>query len=299
MKHWLSLVNVPEVDQYIELAKFAEELGFYGVAIADHLVMPAKIETPYPYTPDGKMWWPAETPWADPWVTLAALGAVTKKLRFTTNIYLAALRDPFTAAKAISTAAVLTNNRVACGISAGWLKEEFDLVNVDFKTRGKRLDEIVEAMKVLWTGEVVSHKGEFFEFSDVIMQPAPTAPIPVYSGGGSKAALQRAARNDGWLGLPMTLNQLLETINYLKSLRSEYGKADQPFDILFSLVETTTAEKIARLQEAGATHNVVLPWVVTPWGKAKWLGDEDNTTLLDVKKRAMERFAEDVIRRTK
>ena len=103
MKHWISLVNVPEVDQYIELARFAEELGFYGISVADHLVMPTKItESKYPYTPDGNMWWPEDTPWPDPFVTLTALGVATTKLRLATNIYLAALRDPFTAARAVS-----------------------------------------------------------------------------------------------------------------------------------------------------------------------------------------------------
>ncbi len=117
MKHWVSLVNVPEVEQYIEIAKFAEELGFYGISIADHLIMPTRIkESKYPYTPDGKMWWPADTPWPDPWITLTAMGVATKKLHLATNIYLAALRDPFSAARAISATSVYTEGRAVCGI---------------------------------------------------------------------------------------------------------------------------------------------------------------------------------------
>jgi len=62
MKHWIALANVPEIDQYIEIARFAEELGFYGITVPDHLVMPAHAQTPYPYTPDGKTWWPDDLP---------------------------------------------------------------------------------------------------------------------------------------------------------------------------------------------------------------------------------------------
>ncbi|MBW2713940.1 MAG: LLM class flavin-dependent oxidoreductase, partial [Deltaproteobacteria bacterium] len=138
MKHWISLVNVPEVEQYVEIARFAEEVGFYGITIADHLVMPTNItESKYPYTPDGKMWWPEETPWPDPWITLTAMGVATKNLRLATNIYLAAMRDPFTSASAISTASVFTGGRVVCGVSSGWIKEEYEMLGVDFHTRGR------------------------------------------------------------------------------------------------------------------------------------------------------------------
>ena len=74
-------------------------------------------------------------PWPDPWVTLTAMGCATTTLRMGTNIYLAALRDPFTVSRATSAAAIFTNNRVVMGVSAGWLKEEFALAGVDFHTR--------------------------------------------------------------------------------------------------------------------------------------------------------------------
>ena len=103
MKYWISLVTTVEVDQFVEIAKFAEQLGFEGITVADHLVVPTKVETAYPYTPDGAMWWPTETPWPDPWVTLAGMGTATSRIKLGSNIYLAPLRDPFTAARAIGT----------------------------------------------------------------------------------------------------------------------------------------------------------------------------------------------------
>jgi probable F420-dependent oxidoreductase len=298
MKHWISLVNVPELDQYIELARHAEELGFYGISVADHLVMPTRIEeSEYPYTPDGKMWWPEDVPWPDPWVTLTALGVATKELRLATNIYLAALRDPFTAARAVSSAAVFTGGRVRCGVSAGWIKEEYDLLGIDFHTRGRRLDETIDVMKKLWSGKSVGHKGEFFQFENALMSPAPVAPIPILSGGASKAALRRAASNDGWLGVPMMADQLIETVKGLYSAREEMGKTGEPFDVCCSLIQPLKPDLEAELDALGAEHNMVLPWVVTPWGRAPWLREGEDVASLDVKKHTMERFAEKVIHR--
>lgn len=299
MRHWVSLVNVPEVDQYIELARHAEELGFYGITIADHLVMPTRIEqSKYPYTPDGKMWWPEDTPWPDPWVTLTAVGVATEKLQLATNIYLAALRDPFTAARAVSAASVFTGGRVRCGVSVGWIKEEYALLGVDFHTRGRRLDETIEVMKKLWTGRSVDHKGEFFEFENALMSPKPPTAVPILSGGASPAALRRAARNDGWLGVPMMTDALTETVRGLYAAREDMGKAGEPFDVCCSLLQPLTPELEGELEELGAHHNMVLPWVVTPWGRLPWLKEGEDPASLKVKKLTMERFANKVIHRS-
>jgi len=236
-------------------------------------------------------------PWPDPWITLTAMGVATRELHLATNIYLAALRDPFTAARSVSAASVFTEGRVHCGVSAGWIKEEYDLLGIDFKKRGRRLDETIEVMRKLWTGKSVDHKGEFFEFSNALMSPAPRTPIPVWSGGASKAAFRRAATNDGWLGIPMMADQLIETIGMFRKMREENGRSDEPFDVCCSLIQPLTADLEAQLDELGAHHNLGLPWVETPWGRAPWLKDDEDTALLDTKKLAMERFANKVIHR--
>ena len=160
MKYWLTLVQVPESDQLVDIARFAEQAGFHGISVADHLVMPTRIESRYPYTEDGEIFWPLDAPWPDPWVTLGAMASVTRELRLATNIYLAGLRDPFTAAKAAATAAVLSGNRVVCGVAAGWIAEEYALAGIDFASRGRRLDEQIEVMRKLWEYDEVSHEGE-------------------------------------------------------------------------------------------------------------------------------------------
>ena len=290
MRFWISLVNTTEVDQFIAIAQKAEELGYEGITVPDHLAYPATIETPYPYTEDGEVWWPNTNPWPDPWVTLTAMGVATSTLRFATNIYLAALRDPFTVSRATSAAAIYTNNRVACGVSAGWLKEEFDLLGMDFKSRGRRLDEVIQCVRDLNSGEVVSHTGEFYQYDDVIMSPVPTQPIPFWLGGKSKAALRRAADNDGWLGVPLMLEEMKGVIDTIFEKRRENGKYEEPFDVVISAMEAYTPEFIDTLDPAGTYHASVLPWTPSPWGRAFWVEEGEDHTEFEVKVRSMERF---------
>jgi len=290
MRFWISLVNTTEVDQFIAIAQKAEELGYEGITVPDHLAYPATIETPYPYTDDGEVWWPNTNPWSDPWVTLTAMGVATSTLRFATNIYLAALRDPFTVSRATSAAAIYTNNRVACGVSAGWLKEEFDLLGMDFKSRGRRLDEVIKCVRDLNSGDVVSHTGEFYQYDDVIMSPVPTQPIPFWVGGKSKAALRRAADNDGWLGVPLKLEEMKGVIDTIFEKRRENGKYEEPFDVVISAMEAYTPEFIDTLDPAGTYHASVLPWTPSPWGRAFWVEEGEDHTEFEVKVRSMERF---------
>jgi probable F420-dependent oxidoreductase len=295
MKFWLSLVSVMEVDQLIPIARYAEELGFGGITCADHLVMPTKINSKYPYTPDGEVFWPETTPWPDPWVTLATMGAQTSKIQMMTNIYLAALRDPFTAAKSVATAAVFNEGRIACGVASGWIKEEYELAGVDFYTRGARLDELLAVMRKLWTGEKVSHRGEFFHF-DARMLPAPRKPVPIWCGGGSKPAIRRAAENDGWLPLPMTLDQMTEAAVHIRSLRDKRGLPLEGFTICYPPAEPLTDNFIAGVKKIDIDDLIVIgPWIPSPWESVQMTDPGDDFSQLEVKKKAMKRYAETYI----
>jgi probable F420-dependent oxidoreductase len=290
MKFWVNLVNTEEVDQFVEIAKAAEALGFHGISVPDHLAYPAKIDTPYPYTEDGKVWWPNTVPWPDPWITLTAMGMATSELQLATNIYLAAMRDPFTVSRATSAAAIFTGNRVALGVAAGWIAEEYALADIALKDRGRVLDEVIACVRGLNTGEAFAYSGEFFNFDAVIMQPAADKPVPVWVGGASKPALARAARNDGWLGVPLTKEQNAAVIENLFAMRKANDLYDQPFDVLLSLTENYGPDFIASLDPAGSYHATVLPWTPSPWGRAPWVKDTEDHTDLEVKIAAMQRF---------
>ena len=286
MRYWLTLGFVKETDQLLELARIAEELGFHGVTLADHLAMPTRFTSRYPYSADGGTFWPIDTPWPDPWVSLAAMGAVTRSLKLASNIYLAALRDPFTAARAVGTAAVLSGDRVVCGVAAGWLKEEYDLLGVDFARRGERLDELVGVMRALWTGEPTTHQGAHFSFDSVLLRPAPRQPVPVYFGGASAAALRRAATlGDGWMGLVYTREKLAPVLARLAELRAEAGRAARPFDVLIGLGERQTPELTRELEALGVTGLICSPWAMS----------RKDTSSLEAKRSAMVQFSERVI----
>lgn len=295
MRFWLVLMAVSELDQLVELARHAEHCGFHGVTYADHLIMPTKIDTPYPYSASGEMFWPADAPWPDPWITLSLLGAETTDLMLATNIYLAGLRDPFTVARMVSTAAVFTSGRVICGVSAGWLKEEFDAAGIDFASRGRRLDDIIDISRKLWAGETLTHHGEFFDFDSVILRPVPPAPVPIWVGGKAGPALRRAAANDGWLGLPGTVDDNLAIARRLYDLRRDMSLPAAGFRPCISLTEPLTASAASRLNEGGIDDMTVIPWFPTPWDVEAYVPEGADWSQIAVKKDAMSRFADRVI----
>ena len=158
-----AFLNTREI---IEIAKAADELGYDGLGIPDHVVNLETLNTPYPYTKDGQRRWQPFTDWPDPWVLVGALAQVTTRLKFVTTVYIPAMRNPYSAAKAIGTAAVLASGRVELGIGVGWCREEFALMGEQFAARGKRTDEIIDLMQALWKpgwtqfdGDSTRHRG--------------------------------------------------------------------------------------------------------------------------------------------
>ena len=177
----------------------------------------------YPYTATGERRWEPFTPWPDPVVAIASMAAVTERLNFFTSVYVMPLRSPFAVAKAWGTLAVMSGNRVALGIGMGWMEEEFEMMEQPFARRGKRGDEMLEVLRTLWSGGWVEHHGEFYDFDKLEMSPAPTAPVPIFVGGLSEAALRRAARNDGWIIRPPVDRRLGRGVRDLASLPGGSG----------------------------------------------------------------------------
>src|SRR5215510_3827886 len=248
--------NDPE--HLLELAVCAEECGFEALAFPDHVVHPERLDTPYPYTADGSRRWQAFTPWVDPWVAISACAAVTTRLRFTNNVFVLAMRNPFLAAKSIATAAALSGGRVILTVGVGWSKIEYTLAGQDFHTRGRRTDEMIAILRKLWSGEMVEHEGRDYRFPRLEMNPTPPAPIPVWVGGISEAALQRAARYDGWLSDLQTSRQIADCIARVRELRAKLGRADTPFDVMASASDAFDLDGYRRLGDAGVTHVLTL-----------------------------------------
>ena len=170
MKFWQA-VSFTEIDQLVEVAKLVEQTGFDGILVSDHLFFPEKLGSKYPYTPDGVPGFTPDTPWPEPFAAVAAMAAVTKRLRFATMVYILPLRNPVEVAKATATLDVLTGGRFILGSGAGWMKEEFDQLGVEFKTRGARFDESIEVLRTLWRGGMDEHRGRFFDVAAHAAEP--------------------------------------------------------------------------------------------------------------------------------
>ena len=260
MKFANALIGASPLD-LTAIAVAAEEAGFDAVAISDHVVYPENLQSAYPYTADGAPMFSPEADWPDPWVLVGALGAVTTRLEFITNVYVLPLRNPFVVAKAVGTAAYLTGNRVRLGVGAGWMREEFDLLGQPFEKRGARLDEAIEVVQALWGGGMVEHHGTHFDFDRVEMRPVPTEPVPIYVGGHSDVALRRAARNDGWVGIYYTVEELEEYCLQLQRIREDIGTADRPFEIVASPLAMPDPETVERLAAIGVTTILTSAWM--------------------------------------
>jgi len=249
-----------KTSEVIEIAKAADDLGYEGLGIPDHVVNLETLATPYPYTDDGERRWQPFTDWPDPWVLVGALAQATERLKFLTTVYIPAMRDPYSAAKAIGTAAYLAEGRVELGIGVGWCEEEFTLMGQQFAKRGKRTDEMIELMRALWQPGWTEFDGEFYQTPRLEMTPTPP-PIPIYSGGLSDIALRRAAGLDGWIGDLITLDQAIERVEKVRALRAEKGLGMDGYTVVTPLADAFTAEHYERAAAAGIDGIITMPWV--------------------------------------
>jgi probable F420-dependent oxidoreductase len=249
-----------ESREVIEIARAADDLGYDGMGIPDHVVNLETLKTPYPYTDDGSRRWKPFTHWPDPWVLVGALASVTERLRFVTTVYIPAMRDPYSAAKAIGTAAYLADGRVELGVGVGWCEEEFTLMGQRFDRRGRRTDEMLELFRTLWQPGWNEFTGEFYSAPRLEMEPTPPH-IPIFVGGLSDIALRRAARHDGWIGDLISTGHAIASVDKLRALRAENGLSMDGFTVLTPLTDAFTPEHYARAEAAGITGIITMPWM--------------------------------------
>ena len=279
--HALPFMQPPEA---IELAVASDESGYDGVTVPDHLFYPRHLTSKYPYSEDGRPGFNEDTPWSDPWVLIGAMAARTQRIRFTTNVYIAPARDLFTVAKLVSTAASIAPGRVALGVGAGWMREEFEQTGQDFETRGKRLNEMIGVLRKLWTGDWVAHHGEYYDFDEVKISPVPSEPIPIWVGGHSPAALRRAALyGDGWIGVDYRVAEAEELLGRLRQSLTRAGREGERFEVILALWAHIDADLCQRFAELGVTGLLCAPWMFTK--------DTSTQGRID----AVRRFADEVI----
>jgi probable F420-dependent oxidoreductase len=287
MKFTLGIAMSP-LDQLVELARTAEACGFHSIALPDSIFYSERVTARYPYTPDGSRMWDAETPWVDPIAAAAAMGAVTERIRFCTQVLKLGSRHPLPLARQVGSVAVLTGNRFTLGVGLGWSPEEFEWCGVPYAHRGRRADEAIEVLRTVLGGGMVEHHGEFFDFDALRMSPAPGEPVPIFVGGHTEAGLRRAARYEGWTSAMIRFDELREVIGKLAALRAEFGRSGEPFEIQAVCVDRFGLDGYRAQAEIGVTDAVVVPWVFDGIG---FDGE------LRAKRDSLKRFAENIIDR--
>jgi probable F420-dependent oxidoreductase len=271
---------------YLPLAKAAEAAGYHSMTIADSIAYPFESDATYPYTPDGSREFLDGKAFIEAFVLAGALCAVTTTLRFNFFVLKLPIRPPALVAKQAGSLAALFDNRLGLGVGTSPWPEDYEIMGVPFANRGKRMDECIEIIRGLTTGEYFEFHGEFYDIPKTKMTPAPTRPIPILVGGHAEAALKRAARCDGWMHGGGDPEELDRFINRLKQIRDEEGRTG-PFEIHVISVEAFALDGIKRLEDKGVTDVIVgfrIPYIEGP-----------DTEPLDTKIRNLERFAEHVI----
>ncbi|HMK63165.1 MAG TPA: TIGR03619 family F420-dependent LLM class oxidoreductase [Acidimicrobiales bacterium] len=297
MRFHQALTFLP-VDQALALGRAADDQGYAGVFVSDHMFFPRQRTSRYTYTEDGTPGfgdhWDPDTHWPDPFCFISALAAMTSRLRFTTSVYVAPARDLITVAKQVGTASVISGGRVNLGVGVGWAREEFDATGQDFATRGKRLDDMIPALRALWAGSWVEYHGPRYDVPAMRMEPSP-AWVPIYGGGHSAPALRRAARLcDGWIAAGAY--QLAEAEHHLAELhqaRRRAQRTEEPFAIFLSLWERPDLDLYRRLEEEyGVTDFLCGPGLSAKVDPGAAPADQLRTRL-----DASARFAERVVHR--
>jgi probable F420-dependent oxidoreductase len=273
---------------YLPLARAAEEAGYDSFVVPDSICYPEVSDTTYPFNPDGSREFLEDKPFLEPFSIIPAMGAVTDRIRFVTFVIKLPIRHPVLAAKQVSSTAVLTGDRLVLGVGTSPWPEDYEITDVPWARRGKRMDEMITVMRGLMAGGFYEFHGEIFDVPSIKICPIPRRPVPILIGGHHEAALKRAALDgDGWLhggGDPADLPGLLDR---LAILRKEHGTEDKPFEVHVISVDAYTPDGIHRLEELGVTDVIVgFRW---PYGV------EQDTEPLQTKIDNLRRFADDVI----
>jgi probable F420-dependent oxidoreductase len=243
-----------------ELARALEGAGFDSVWVSDHVVLPSTIESCYPFAADGRATWPTDTPYFDALISLALAAAVTERVGLGIAVLVLPLRHPVVAAKQLATIDVASRGRLRLGVGAGWLREEFEALDVPYATRGSRLEEWMELLRACWTGAPEPHEGRHYRLpANVRCLPTPVRPIPILVGGHSPPALRRAgAVGDGWLGQQSLGSLDTAEIEAARRTMADAGRAagrdPEGLEVVLRIVESAgrAAELAPQLPELAA-----------------------------------------------
>ncbi|MGV9610928.1 TIGR03619 family F420-dependent LLM class oxidoreductase [Nocardia xishanensis] len=249
--------NGTDPDRLVSFARHAEQCGFEALYVQDHIVL-------YPGANYGAGELPPTLPYFDPLDCLSFVVAATQRLLLGTGVLLLPYRHPVVLAKRLATIDTLSEGRMRLlTVGLGALPGEAQAMGVDFRTRGRRADEAIDVLRLLWSGgpDGVDHHGEFFAFDKLCSYPKPfgTTDLPIHVGGSSRAAARRAGlRGDGYFaGGILDEDERDLQIDLARKAAVEAGR--DPAALEYTRWESAelTVERAGRLAEHGVTRIVV------------------------------------------
>lgn len=251
-------VGMCEPDHYLPLARAAEEAGYDGITVPDSICYPQEASSKYPYNKDGSREFLESVPFVEALISIAAMAAVTERVRFATFVYKLAVRQAPVVAKQVQGIQCLSGNRLDFGIGISPWEEDFAVCGVPWEKRGKRFDEQIEIIRGLESGKFFGYQGEAHDMPANKMTPVPNTPSNLLIGGHAEVALKRAARlGDGWMCAGADMQQLEAYIRRIGQLREEYGTADRPFKVFTTGQDAFSPEGIEKLESIGVTDVVI------------------------------------------
>jgi probable F420-dependent oxidoreductase len=215
----------------LTFARRMEALGYDSLWASDHVVIPHRIASRYPYNPTGQFPLGPDVPFLEPLTTLGVVAGVTQRVALGTSILVLPHRNPVLAAKMAATLDHLSEGRLVLGVGVGWMREEIELLGGSYDRRGAWSDEALAVMRACWRQARTAHRGEFFSFDDIGVFPKPArGDIPVLIGGHTPRALRRVVElGDGWHAAFITPEALKTDIG---RLREECTRRKRPFEQL-------------------------------------------------------------------
>jgi probable F420-dependent oxidoreductase len=253
---------------YLPLAQAAEQAGYTSITVADSLIYPQESDSTYPYTDDGNREFLEDKEFIETFTLIAAMGAVTSTLRFTPFVLKLPVRPPVLVAKQASSIAYLTGNRLGLGVGLSPWPEDFAVMGVPWERRGKRMDECIDILRGLTSGEFFGYRGEFYDIEPLKQSPAPTERIPLLVGGHVDAALRRAVRRgDGWMHAGGDGEELDRLLSRLAEIRTEEGDTRDDFEVHVISYDAYDLDGIKRLEDKGVTDCIVgfrVPYIMGP-----------------------------------
>lgn len=238
----------------------AERLGFASIWAPEHVILLEQYSSKYPYSA-GEFPLPTDTPFADPFTTLAFAAACTNKIKIATGICLVPEHNPLVLAKTVATLDRLSGGRLILGVGIGWLAEEFHALGLSFERRAQRTREYIDVMRKLWTEPKSSHHGEFVSFPEVQSFPKPyKGTVPIWFGGETPPALRRVGEyGDGWIGFNLSPDEAATKIKRIEEILKASGRRRSDVRLAVSpYVKPVNTDDLKRYRDAGADEVVLV-----------------------------------------